>query len=374
MAKEQKKTKKKKGWVRFRHRIIRALAYCVLYPYTKIKYHAKAVKFKEKEKRAHLVLFNHQTEVDQFIVGSSFNKTVYFVATEDIFSNGWISRLLEWAIAPIPIKKQATDPRAVMNCIRIRKEGGTIALAPEGNRTFSGKTEYMKSAIVGFVKGLKMPLLLYRIEGGYGVHPRWSNVTRSGKIVGKVHRVVEPEEYLAMSDEELYDLICKELYVNEGQADGEYKHKNLAEYIERAYYVCPDCGLTTYVSQGDTFTCQKCQKMVRYLPTKELKGEGFDFPFRFTTEWYDYQSEFINGLDTLALGDTLLYTDKVAFFEVKLYDKKYSIDDNATVKLYGSGIVVETKEKTYSFPFAEISTASVLGRNKVNLYFEGSVY
>ena len=177
-----------------------------------------------------------------------------------------------------------------------------------------------------------------------------------------------------MSDEELYDLICKELYVNEGQADGEYKHKNLAEYIERAYYVCPDCGLTTYVSQGDTFTCQKCQKMVRYLPTKELKGEGFDFPFRFTTEWYDYQSEFINGLDTLALGDTLLYTDKVAFFEVKLYDKKYSIDDNATVKLYGSGIVVETKEKTYSFPFAEISTASVLGRNKVNLYFEGSVY
>ncbi len=374
MEKEKKTQKKKKRWTRFRHRVIRNIAFCVLYPYTKWKFRIKIERFKQQGKRQYLILFNHQTELDQFIVGAAFKGPVYYVASEDLFSNGWVSRLLEWAVSPVPIKKQATDPRAVMNCMRIKREGGTIALAPEGNRTFSGKTEYMKSAIVGLVKGLKMPLALYRIEGGYGVHPRWSDVTRKGKMRAYVSKVVEPEEYLAMSDEELYDLLVKELYVNEGCLDGEYRHKALAEYIERAYYVCPDCGLTSYESHGDIFFCQKCKKKVKYLPTKELQGEGFEFPFRFTTEWYDYQADFVRSLDVLGYGDTPIYTEKACFSEVKLYDKKYPIDENATVRLCGNGIYVDTEKKTYAFPFEQISTVSVLGRNKVNIYFDGGVY
>jgi 1-acyl-sn-glycerol-3-phosphate acyltransferase len=158
--------RKKKQWTKFRHRVIRNLAYAVLYPYTRIKYGARIEKFREKQKRQYLIAFNHQTAADQFIVGSAFKGAVYYVASEDILTNGFISRLLSWAVAPIPIKKQATDVGAVLNCKRVAKEGGTIALAPEGNRTYSGKTGYIKPAIVAFVRTLKLPLVLYRIEGG----------------------------------------------------------------------------------------------------------------------------------------------------------------------------------------------------------------
>lgn len=371
----QKKAKKKQKWTKFRHRVVRNVAFFILYPYTKLKYGIRIRKFKEQEKRPYLILYNHQTALDQFIVGSAFKGPVYYVASEDLFSNGKISRLLEWAVAPIPIKKQATDARAVLNCLRVAKEGGTIAIAPEGNRTFSGKTEYIKPAIVALAKALKMPIAFYHIEGGYGVHPRWSDIVRKGKMRAYVSQVMQPEEYLSMSDRELLDRIVKELTVNEGNADGVYcSKKGLAEYIERAYYVCPSCGLTTYESHGDLVTCLKCEKTVRYLPTKELRGEGFDFPFRFTTEWYDLQRDFVNGLDLLSMGKETLYEDVAKFFEVKLYDRKYLIEEQAKVLLRADGIFVETKEKTYDFPFESVSTVTVLGKNKVNLYMDGKLY
>ena len=41
--------KKEKKWVRFRHRIIRNIAYAVLGTYVRLKYRVKINKFKNKE-------------------------------------------------------------------------------------------------------------------------------------------------------------------------------------------------------------------------------------------------------------------------------------------------------------------------------------
>lgn len=48
---------------------------------------------------------------------------------------------------------------------------------------------------------------MYRIEGGYGVQPRWSDKNRKGKMRSYVFKVIEPEEYTKMSNEELFALI-----------------------------------------------------------------------------------------------------------------------------------------------------------------------
>ena len=106
-----------------------------------------------------LVLYNHQTAFDQFFVGMSFRGPIYYMATEDIFSLGWLSKLLRWAVAPIPIRKQTTDITAVMNCIKVAREGGSLCIAPEGNRTYSGRTEYMSDSIASLAKKLKMPII-----------------------------------------------------------------------------------------------------------------------------------------------------------------------------------------------------------------------
>jgi len=221
----KKKTKRKK-WIRFRHRVVTKLAYAVLYPFSCLKYGIKIEKFKEQGDRQYLILMNHQTAFDQFFVGCSFKGPIYYVASEDLFSNGLVSSIIRYVVAPIPIKKQTTDIGAVMNCMRVVKEGGTIAIAPEGNRTYSGKTEYMNPAIATMARKMRIPIAIYRIEGGYGVHPRWSDVVRKGKMRSYVSRVIEPEEIKNMTDEELNALITKELYVNEAVADSLFNRIN----------------------------------------------------------------------------------------------------------------------------------------------------
>lgn len=362
--------KKKKPWVKFRHRVVTKIAYPVLKFYSEWKYGIKVEPFAKQNGRQYLILFNHQTAFDQFFVGMAFKGPIYYLASEDIFSNGWVSSLIRYLVEPIPIKKQTTDIQAVRNCVRVEKEGGTIALAPEGNRTYSGKTEYMNPSIVSLVRVLKLPILLFRIEGGYGVQPRWSDVLRKGKMRAFVSRVVEPEEYKEMSDDELFALIQEGLYVNEAVADSSFYHKKSAEYLERVLYVCPYCGLSVFESNGDKVKCTKCNREVRYLPTKELEGVGFEFPFHFVDDWYEHQKDFINQLDTGDYKEEPLYHDSARLSEVIVYKKKNILRNDAKIALYGDRITIDE----LVFPFEEVTAISVLGRNKLNIYHDKKIY
>ena len=204
--------KQKKTWTKKRHGIITDILRAIIAPYTTLRYGIKVEKFREEKERQYLIVMNHQTGFDQFFVAMAFKQPVYYIATEDIFSLGWISRVLSWLVAPIPIKKQTTDLQAVKNCAKVAKEGGTIALAPEGNRTYSGETAYIKPSIIKLIRVLRLPVAVFRIEGGYGIQPRWSDVVRKGKMRAYVSRIIEPEEYKSLSDDELVELVQKELY------------------------------------------------------------------------------------------------------------------------------------------------------------------
>ena len=367
--------KKKQPWVRRHHKIVLEILRPFIGTYTKLKYGIKVEPFREENGRQYLVVMNHQTAFDQFFISMAFRQPVYFIASEDIFSMGWVSRLIEWIAAPIPIKKQTTDLKAMRMCMQVAKEGGTIALAPEGNRTFSGRTGWFNPAIIKMVKMLKLPLAIYRIEGGYGIHPRWSDVVRKGRMRGYVKRVIEPEEYLPLSTEELHALLTEELYVDDANDANEYRHPQLAQYLERAMYVCPYCGLSEFESNGDVILCKKCERQIRYLPNTRLEGVNCDFPFPFVAQWYEHQEQFINALDLAPYTDTPLYRDRVQMWEVIPYKNKVSLHESTEMRLYGDRIEVGSEEAPFFvFLFDETGTVTVLGKNKINLYFGDKLY
>lgn len=364
-----KKTEKK-PWMRRRHKVITNLGMKVFAPYMRLKFGIRPEKFAQQGDRAYLVLFNHQTSFDQFFVADSFKGPVYYMATEDIFSLGWVSDIIRWAVEPIPIRKQTTDPRAVMNCIRVAREGGTIALAPEGNRTYHGRTVHINPAIGAMAKKLKLPIALYRIEGGYGIQPRWSDGTRKGKMRAYVSRVIEPEEYANWTADALCAEIREGLWVDEAAVSGEFRHKKLAEYLERAIYVCPDCGLSVFESRNDTVCCKKCGMQVRYLPTRELEGVNKEFPFRFVADWYDYQCSYVNRINTEEYLDQPMYQDEARVSEVIVYKRKELLHKKAQIALYGDRITVNDTV----LAFEDVYGVAVLGRNKLNVYHNDRIY
>ena len=354
-----------KQWLKFRHQVVRTLLGPAVELLCRLRYGITIEKFKNEGDRAYLIVINHQTAFDQFFAGLTFKRPVYFIASEDLFTKGWISRLIQYLVAPIPIKKQTLDLQAVKTCIKVAREGGSIALAPEGNRTYHGKTLYMKSGIASLVKKLGLPLAILRIEGGYGVQPRWSDVVRHGKMRSFVSRVVEPEEYASMTNEELFRLIEQELWVDEGCVTGSFHHKKNAEFLERAMYVCPWCGLSTFESHDDLIHCTKCGRKIRHLPTKELVGVDCEFPHRFVSQWYDWQCSYMNNTDLLTMTDAPVYTETARLSLVQHNKGKILLNKAATVQLYGDRIVVDDRV----MPFAETGAVVVLGKNKLNIYF-----
>lgn len=356
--------KKNETWCKRRHEVVTTLLRPIFRLFIFLKYGIRIEKFKEQGDRAYLILMNHQTPLDQFFVSLTFRRPVYFLATEDIFSMGILSDLLRYLVAPIPIQKGNMDLRAVKTCIRVAREGGTICLAPEGNRTYHGRTLHMRASIVSLIRSLKLPVAIFRIEGGYGVEPRWSDVARRGKMRSFVKCVIEPEQYAEMTNDELLDLIRTELSVDEARVSGEYVHPQNAQYLERMVYTCPHCGFSPFESHGDIVECTRCHLQVRHLPTRELQGVNEPFMHRFVADWYDWQNGFVNGTDLLALTQKPVFEDTVRVSLVHAHRRKEVLKKAAAVALYGDRITIDGEE----YSFERISGLSVLGRNKLSFY------
>ena len=368
--------KKKKKWIRTRHRVIWTVGEFLLKPWNRFLFGADIDPFPAQGDRNWLILANHQTPYDQFFIGTTFRRPVYYLASEDLFSKKWITAVIRWGVEPIPIVKNTTDLKAIRNCIRVAREGGSIAIFPEGNRTYSGKTEYINPAIAKLAKMLQLPIALYRIEGGFGLQPRWSDRIRRGKVRTSVSRVIEPEEYAKYSDEQLFAEIREGLAVNDCRPDGNrYRSGRRAEYLERAAYVCPWCGLATFRSRGNRIRCESCGREIEYGEDLRLKGVGYDFPFLWYTDWYDYQNAFIRSLDLQAYRETPAFRDTADLYQVILRQGRNLLRGKAAFALYGDRITIDEQgQEPLSLPFREITAATVLGRNKLNLYLGETVY
>ncbi len=363
--------KERQKWVKTRHKVIKTILYPFIKAYVKLKCGAKIERFKGRGQ--YLIIANHQTTYDQFFVDLIFKNSIYYLSSEDVLSNGFISKVLKFLFNPIPIKKQTQDVSAVMTCMHVAKEGGSIGIFPEGNRTYSGRTEYINPSIAKLAKKLNLPIAFIRIEGGYGVQPRWSDVFRKGKIRAFVSRVMEVEEVKSYSVDTLNEIIKKELFVDENLLDNQYYHKKSAEYLERAVYVCPYCGISKFESKNDIIECKKCFKKVRYLPNKRLEGVNFEFAFKNVGEWYDYQTDFISKTDISVYQNSPAHIDEqVSIYDVVFCKKKQLLKKDISMFAYADRFEFNKGEYKIELPFEKVSTVTVLGRNKLNIYVENN--
>ncbi len=367
------KNGKKKKWIKLRHRITQRLMCWTLKPILVRKFDLEINEFKDK-KGQYLFLYNHQTGFDQFFIGFVFHRLVYYVATEDIFSIGLPSKFIRALLAPVPFKKSTADFKAVMNCLRIVKEGGSIALAPEGNRTYSGRTEFIKPSVVKLAKSLGIPVAFVKIEGGYGAMPRWTDEVRKGKVKVGVSKVITPETYNKLSDDEFYEIIKSELYVDENKITYNYPSKVSAEHLERALYVCPKCkGFAKFESSGEFVRCTNCGLTVKYNGDKTLSSDDKDFNYKFFGEWYDYQNKIIASIDKEKYISSAVFSDKANIYKVIVGKNKKLLSENVSLKGYSDRMTVEGKIN-FVFDFNSVDAVAVLGKNKLNVYYKDDIY
>lgn len=317
-----------------------------------------------------LVLANHTTNWDPMILGSSFPMLLHYLASDHIFRWGLASRIIVRLGDPIPRLKATTEVASTKRILQKLRIGESVCIFPEGNRTWSGESIEIPATIGKLAKKAAVTTVIYRIEGGYFSSPRWSSHLRRGKVSGHISRVFSPEEIEGMTAQELGEAIQRALYVNAYEDQEKhpvaFRGKDIAEELELALYLCPECGgIGTLQSKGDRFSCP-CGLALRYTVYGNFEplGEGAA-PFPNVLAWFRWQQEKMPEL----VGKYLTSQEAGPMYrdpEQNLMLVERATDDRPA----GQGILEAHRENlrllcedgsSLSFPWGEIADMAIHG-------------
>ncbi|MCF0121059.1 MAG: 1-acyl-sn-glycerol-3-phosphate acyltransferase, partial [Oscillospiraceae bacterium] len=291
---------------RRRHEIVTAILRPLItaVAFLKLGYTCKKLK---KSDTAMLVLSNHATDWDPILVQIAIKPYLCFVSSDHVYRQGFLSKLLKWAFAPIARQKGSTDAASAMAILRSLRGGTNVCIFAEGNRTWNGETGEVFQSTARLVRRSGASLVTFRLTGGYLTSPRWSDSMRRGKMHGECVSIIPPEQLKSMTEGEIAALIDRDLYENSDERqDAEnikFKGKNLAQSLETAIYTCPECGgVCTMKSEGNRFFCTSCGKSA----TLDEYGRFSGGRFRTVLEWDRFQS---SRLPELALRTPYIYSD-----------------------------------------------------------------
>ena len=271
---------KKKKAVLFRHNFFWRLLRPPVALFLRIKFGYR-FKYAKNLPENYIVLANHATDFDPLFVGVSFRRQMYFVASEHISRWKTAYKFLKYGFEPIIRYKGAIAASTVMDVLRKVKKGGSVCIFAEGVRTWNGVTSPILPSTAQLVKAARCGLVTYRIEGGYFVSPAWSeNGTRRGHIKGAPVNIYTKEEIAAMSDEQVYEIITRDLYEDAYERQiaepKKYKGKQPAYRLENLIHICPQCLAHGRLSSKiDEVSCSQCGHTFKYNQYGMLEGTKF---------------------------------------------------------------------------------------------------
>ena len=332
------------------------------------KLHFKTKTVKVEKGKNYLILSNHQGYLDPAFVSLTIKRPIYFVASDSLYSNKWYLRLLFYCFGPIKKRKGFADITCIRTMCAIAKEGGSVAVFPEGNRQWNDSMFHIDRAVVKLVKLIKLPVILYNFRGGYGVQPRWGKSLRKGKHTGSVREIIPWEEVCTMSDDELYERIVSGLKVIDSDSGELYKSNERAEYLEREFFVCPKCGKTfTLRSEGNDIACSSCGLKVTYGENLLISSPDAEFKFTKLVDWYEYQLKYVREYDLE--GADILFGDD----GVNLYDKT----DKERVLVASGRMTLSKDELTvgdFTVKTSDLSGSAAQDGTKISFNANGKSY
>lgn len=359
-----KKTRKNKE-IRFRHRVLNVFLRLVFAPFAKIIYNYRAKKSNIKKNGPFLIFANHSVALDPGFISLSFNAPIYFVASEQIFNLGFVTKLLKYVFNPISKAKSVSDAGTIKKMKRIISEGGNVAILPEGNLTYTGATAPLDPVIAKLVRFLNVPVIFYQIKGLYLSNPRWGTRRRRGKSVGGIKSVLYPKDYVSLTNEELYAVIKKEFDYNcYDEPRQTFKGKKKAEGLERLLFICPNCHKAlTVKGERDHIRCFSCGYQAYYNDYGYLENDDKEISIYEADK--QNKTNLINYLHDF--DGEVIFKDKVMVFDTKQQKREKRGMAEIFISPKGIRIIGENIDKDY--PYEEIINVAIQGKNKLIVYF-----
>ena len=89
-------------------------------------------------KGAAIIVCNHLSLVDPFVVGYAANRIVNFMGKEELFGTPIIGFLIR-KVGAFPVDRTRRDPSAMRTALQVLKSGELLGMFPEGTRSTTGE-------------------------------------------------------------------------------------------------------------------------------------------------------------------------------------------------------------------------------------------
>jgi len=327
-----------------------------------------------------LVMANHVSFWDPFWVAAFVRAPVQWVASDNLFRQFWLGRLMR-LLGAIPKTKLVNDPESVRQIYQVLRNGGVVGIFPEGSRSDDGRTSDLIPAVGRLARRLRVPVLGARIMGGYLSRPRWARHPRRGRVRVAFERLLTTEELAARGEEEILAVIRRHLDWDELARQRTrlvpFRGRRPAEYLERLLFICPHCrALSRLVSQDDRLRCTTCEYAVR------INEHGFFEPctsplyFDSLTDWNAWQLSVLERmLADPALFPGTIFEERPARLLTGWRSKPLRAVDRGEAQLTRERILFHGESGlSWSFPLAGIQGMNVQNQEKLELYHERVLY
>lgn len=128
-----------------------------------------------------IVLVNHQSVLDPFIIGAYFDRGIAFLTKSTSFAH-WLPRtFLKWAMA-IPTTRYQTDPAVIVAVRALLRRGIRVGVFPEGERCWDGAMQHFKLNLVRMLMASREAIYPMVIRNAYHFFPRWAKFPRRATI------------------------------------------------------------------------------------------------------------------------------------------------------------------------------------------------
>ncbi len=321
-----------------------------------------------------LLFANHSYALDPAFEIMSFRKYIRYVVSDHVVQNKFIRAFLTLTASPIIKKRDESSDVIYKQIVDSVKAGVNVAVHIEGGITNTGETGFISKRNAVLAKECGARLITYRIYGGFLKNPRWATKERKGPVFGEMVHEYSKEEIEKMSVDELYEKICKDLYVNnydeQRKKPFEYMTEKPAENVENMIYVCPKCkGICTLTSNVDTVSCY-----CGFSAVVDKYGFWHSAYMNFDNllDWDIYQKEVLSEFIDTVNNITPIFNDE----NQKIYNgiTKELLCENATITLYKEKLTIIGNNFFKEIAISDVKRADAVSKTNLAIVSGNAYY
>jgi 1-acyl-sn-glycerol-3-phosphate acyltransferase len=213
-----------------------------------------------------LVISNHPSPWDVSMIPRTLFRQTHNLGTDQLLRVPYFGWMMPH-FSMIPFKKGMKDPGALAEVERRIRRGGCALIFPEGDRTWTGRSNPIKPGTGRLIKRLGVPVAYVRVRTGHMAWPRWAKYPRSIPLEIEHRALIEYPESATV--EEINADIARYISVDPYEVEVPPRSwgTRLAEGLPEFMWACPQCfaqgGLELVPGDHDCVHCQTCQSRWR---------------------------------------------------------------------------------------------------------------